>query len=253
MSALTIALMAFVCMFGGVLVGACLRPLLPGHHVSADSRDVVKLGVGVIATQAALVLGLLVSSAKGAFDTMNAEITQAGAKIILLDHVLAGYGSETQDTRQHVQRSLRSTIDNIWPTQRGGASGMRVFESSTAWEEVSATIRALTPQTESQRGLKAQAVQIAGELAQLRWLSLEQSRGALPTIFLIVLIFWFAVLFGTFGVLTPRNATVMTVMLVCALSVAGGVLLVLEMNQPLEGLIKASSAPLEHALDHLGR
>jgi uncharacterized membrane protein (DUF485 family) len=76
-----------MCMFGGVLLGACLRPLLPGHHVSADSRDVVKLGVGVIATQAALVLGLLVSSAKGTFDTMNAEITQGGAKIILLDHV----------------------------------------------------------------------------------------------------------------------------------------------------------------------
>ena len=107
--------------------------------------------------------------------------------------------------------------------------------------------------TACQRVLKAQAVHRAGEVAQLPWLAVEQSRGALPTIFLIVLIFWFAVLFGTFGLLTPRNATVMTVMLVCALSVAGGVLLVLEMNQPLEGLIKASSAPLEHALDHLGR
>jgi len=253
MSALTIAVMAFVCMFGGALLGACLRPLLPGHHVSADSRDVVKLGVGVIATQAALVLGLLVSSAKGSFDTMNAEITQAGAKIILLDHVLAGYGSETHDARQHVQRSLRSTIDNIWPTQRGGASGMRSFESSTTWEEATDTIWALTPQTEAQRVLKAQALQIASELAQLRWLSVEQSRGALPTIFLIVLIFWFAVLFVTFGLLTPRNATVMTVLLVCALAVAGGVLLILEMNRPLEGVMKASSAPLEHARDHLGR
>jgi len=130
---------------------------------------------------------------------------------------------------------------------------MRVFESSTEWEEASATIRELTPQTESQRVLKAQAVQIAGELAQLRWLSLEQSRGAIPTILLIVLIFWFAVLFVTFGLLTPSNVTVITVMLLCALSVAGGVLLVLEMNRPLEGLIKASSAPLENALHHLGR
>src|SRR5215475_1541234 len=153
MSALTMALIAFVCMFGGALLGAFLRPLLPGHHVSADSRDVVKLGAGLIATQAALVLGLLVSSAKGSFDTMNAEITQAGARIILLDHVLAGYGAETHDVRQHLQRSLRSTIETIWPTQRGGASGLQVFESSTAWEEASATIRALTPQTESQRVL----------------------------------------------------------------------------------------------------
>src|SRR5215471_11707312 len=253
MSALTIAVIAFVCMFGGTLLGACLRPLLPRHHVSADSRDVVKLGAGLIATQAALVLGLLVSSAKGSFDTMNAESTQAGARIILLDHVLARYGSETQDARTHLQRSLSTTIENIWPTHRGGESGVRVVESSTEWGEVSATIRALTPQTESQRLLKAQALQIASELAQLRWLSLEQSRGAIPTILLIVLIFWFAVLFGTFGLLTPRNATVMTVLLVCALSVAGGVLLILEMNRPLEGVMKASSAPLENALNHLGR
>ena len=130
---------------------------------------------------------------------------------------------------------------------------MQVFESSTEWEEASETIRDLTPQTKSQHVLKAQAVQIASELAQLRWLSLEQSRGALPTIFLIVLIFWFAVLFVTFGLLTPRNATVMMVLLVCALAVAGGVLLVLEMDQPLEGVMKASSAPLEHARTHLGR
>jgi hypothetical protein len=253
MSALAVALMAFVCMFGGTLLGTCLRPLLPGHHVSADSRDVVKLGVGVIATQAALVLGLLVSSAKGTFDTMNAEITQGSAKIILLDHVLARYGSETHDARQHLQRSLSTAIDSIWPTHRGGASGLRVVESSTEWEDMSDTIRALTPQTEVQRVLKAQAVQLASDLAQLRWLSLEQSHGAFPTIFVIVLIFWFTVLFGTFGVLTPSNATVMTVMLVCALSVAGGVLLVLEMNHPLEGLIKVSSAPLEHARTHLGR
>src|SRR5215471_99789 len=201
MSALTIAVIAFVCMFGGTLLGACLRPLLPRHHVSADSRDVVKLGVGVIATQAALVLGLLVSSAKGSFDTMNAEITQAGTKIILLDHVLARYGSETQDARQHLQRSLSTTIDSIWPKHRGGASGLRIAESSTEWEVVSDTIRELTPQTEAQRVLKAQALQIASELAQLRWLSLEQSRRALPTIFLIVLIFWFTILFGTFGLL----------------------------------------------------
>src|SRR5262249_24964157 len=136
---------------------------------------------------------------------------------------------------------------------RGGESGMRVVESSTEWEEASETIRELTPQTESQRLLKAQAVQIAGELAQLRWLSLEQARGALPTTLLIVLIFWFTVLFMTFCLLTPSNASVITVMVVCALSGAGGVLLVLEMNRPLDWLIKSSSAPLKSALDHLGR
>ncbi len=250
---MTIALIAFACMVGGLLLGAFVRTLLPAHHLSADSRDVVKLGTGLIATQAALVLGLLVSSAKGSFDAMNDGITQAGARVILLDRVLSRYGPETKPAREEMRRSLTAVIEHIWPEDRARPGGMKAVETATGWEIVSDTVRELSPQTEPQRLLKAQALQLIGDLSQLRWQLIEQAHDSLPTVFLVVLVFWFAMLFASFGLLTSPNATVMVFMLVCALSVAGGVLLILEMNSPLDGLIKVSGAPLEKALDHLGR
>ncbi len=92
MSALTISLIAFACIFGGTLLGMFLRTILPGHHVSDESKDAVKLGTGVIATMAALVLALLIASAKGNYDTMSSDLRQASARVILLDRVMAQYG-----------------------------------------------------------------------------------------------------------------------------------------------------------------
>ncbi len=252
MSSLTIALIAFACMSGGTLVGALLRRALPGHHLSADSRDVVKLGAGLMATQAALVLGLLVSSAKGTYDTVNSGLVQGSAKIILLNHVLDRYGPESKDARGHLRDALTSAFEQIWPEKGTGKGGISAVEAATGWETVSDDLRNLAPQTDSQRLLKAQALQIAGELSQLRWVLLEQAHGSIPTAFLVVMIFWFTVLFATFGLLTPSNSTVITVMLVGALSIAGGLFLNLEMSYPLEGFIKVSGAPFQEAIKYLG-
>jgi hypothetical protein len=248
-----IAAIAFACMVGGLLIGVFVRRLLPGHHLSSDSRDVVKLGAGLIATQAALVLGLLVSSAKGSFDAMNAGITQGGARIILLDRVLSQYGPETKPIREALRRNITSVTEQIWPKNNARPGGMKAVEAATGAEDISDKLRELSPQNESQRLLKTQALQLAVDLSQLRWQLIEQAQGSLPTTFLAVLVFWFATLFASFAILTPPNATVIVVMLVCALSVAGGALLILEMNRPLDGLIKVSGAPFEKALDHLGR
>ena len=124
MNSLTIALISAGCIFSGVLLGMFLRRLLPDHHLSNDSKDTVKLAAGMIATLSALILGLLVSSAKGTFDTMNAEITQSAAKIILLDRVLATYGPETGDVREQFRRVVASGIESTWPEKTTGVSGL---------------------------------------------------------------------------------------------------------------------------------
>jgi hypothetical protein len=253
MSSITIASIAFLCMFGGALLGAWFRSLLPGHHLTSDSRDVVKLGAGLIATQAALVLGLLVSSAKTSFDVTSDGLAQSGARLIMLDHVLSRYGPEARDVREQLRHTLITATEQIWPQSRTGAGGGGTLEASTEWAKAGDMLRALTPQDESQRALKQQALQIGDDLVQLRWTLFERAESSLPTTFVVVLIFWFTMLFATFGMLTPRNGTVVAVLLVCALSVAGGVLLILEMSHPLSGLMKVSGAPLLKAISLMGR
>ena len=253
MNSLTIAAISAGCIFGGVLLGIMLHGVLPGHHLSNDSKDTVKLGAGMIATLSALVLGLLVSSAKSTFDTVGSEITQGAAKIILLDRVLASYGSATKDAREQLHRNVVDGIAAFWPEEKTAASGMTTFERTKGMELVQAQLRELKPVDEAQRQLLAQAQQICGELLQFRWLLIEQMQNALPMPFLVMLVFWLTMLHLSFGLFAPRNATVIIVLLVCALSVSGAVFLILEMNHPLSGFIKVSSAPLLKALEHLGQ
>jgi len=96
MSAIAISWIIFACVFGGAMLGMLLRSVVPEHHLSADSKDIVKLGMGLIATMSALVLALLIASAKTSHDTQNGEVIQIAAGFIQLDRVLAHYGPETR-------------------------------------------------------------------------------------------------------------------------------------------------------------
>src|SRR4051812_37428458 len=105
MSALTIGCIVFMLVFGSAMLAMAIQPMLPEHHLSAESKDVVKLGVAVIATMSALVVSLLLASAKGSFDARNREYTQMSANIILLDRLLSHYGPDTKGVRDLLRRS----------------------------------------------------------------------------------------------------------------------------------------------------
>ncbi len=253
MDSLTISLISAGSIFGGVLLGLWLQNLLPGHHLTAESKDTVKLGAGMIATLAALVLGLLVSSAKGTFDTMNAEITQGAAKLIYLDRVLANYGPETKGVRELLRGNTAAGIKLIWPEENPKAAGLAAFERVNGMEVLQLKLHDLTPASDFQRQMLQQAQQICGELRQSRWLLIEQSQSVLPMPFLVMLLFWLTALHMSFGLFAPRNGMVIVVLFICAVSVSGAIFLILEMNHPLTGLIKVSSAPMLKAMEHLGQ
>lgn len=254
MSAVIIGVIAFVCVFGGTVIGLFMRKTLPNHHLTGDSRDAVKMGSGLIATLSALVLGLLVSSAKTSFDDMSTAITQSSAKLIMLDRAMARYGPETQPFRQALRNSVILRIKMVWPEVKSNINVSDTFEKSPAIAEILGDkLRALTPQNDSQRAFQAEAIQLCKELLQTRWLVIEQSQVSLPPIFLVVLLFWLTILFGSIGLLAPPNKTVVAVMVVCALSVAGAIFLIEEMNSPLSGMVKVSSAPLVKAVENMGK
>lgn len=250
MSSITIAAIAFACVFGGSLLGMGLRTLLREHHLSSETKDVVKVGVGLIATMSALVLGLLVASAKSSFDTQKNEVGQIAASVILLDRALAHYGPETKEHRDILRGNVERMLGQMWST--GGAHASEA-QPSTSSEVIFDKIVSLAPKTEAQRGLQAQAVKTAIDIGQVRWLMFAQKTSAVSMPFLVVVLFWLTLTFLSFGLYAPRNGLVFATLLLCALSVAGALFLVLELDRPFDGYIQISSEPLRNALAQLGK
>jgi hypothetical protein len=252
MTSLSIALITLVCLCAGAALGSAVRGRLPDHHLRDDSRDVVKTASGMIATLAALVIGLLVSSSKSSYDQASAGVTQIGAKVILLDRTLERYGPETKAIRGRMHEVVASTVERVWPSERGLNPNLAAVEQTRGMEDVYDRIVRLSPQDEAHNVLRSHAISICGELAQSRWLIVEQAQTTLPAVFLGMLIFWLAMLFASLGLLAPRNATTWCCLFVCAVSMAGAIYLILEMNRPLEGAVQISPAPLRKALAVIG-
>jgi hypothetical protein len=222
--------------------------------VSDDSKGAVMLGTGMIATMAALVLALLIASAKGNYDTMSSELRQASSRVILLDRVMAHYGPETNEARDLLRRSIASTIKRIWPEDNIEQAVAESTEGRVNIETIQDKLRQLSPRNDAQRWLQSRALEISIEIAEGRWLLIEQlGQRTLPMPFFVLMVFWLTIIFASFGLFSPRNATVITVLLICALSAAGSLFLIIELDTPYQGLIKVSSAPLRNALAHLGQ
>jgi hypothetical protein len=248
-----VALIAFGCTLGAALGAIFVRSRLPTHHVEGDSKDLVKLVLGLIATITALVLGLLISSAHSAYDAQEAELQQLGVHLYQIDRILAHFGPDAVKQRDLLHRIVAADIARIWPTE-GGASGMYApFSAQLEAESLFDGIASLTPKTDLQRFGQSRALQLLSSAGETRRLLVEQSSGALSKPFLVVLVWWATVLFFGFGLLARFNLTVVAALFVGALSVAGAIFLILEMNQPYAGWMQVSSAPLRNALMQMGR
>lgn len=228
-----------------------LHSHLPERHLNEDSRRVLNLGAGIIGTMAALVLGLLVASAKGNYDTHNNEVLDVSAKLVLLDRVLAQYGSEALSTREELRDAVALSVDRIWPQDRSGRG--HADTNSRGAEEIFEMIQDLVPTNDAQRTLKTQALSIAMSLGQTRWLLYAQDESSVSKPLIVILVFWLTINFISLGLFAPRNATVIASIFLCALAVSGAIFLILDMYKPFQGLIHISSAPLRNIVDQMGK
>ena len=243
MSSLSISLIVFACVFGAALLGVFVHFRLPEHHLASDTKDVVRLAMGLVATTVALALGLLIGSAKSFFDTQNNEIAQLAANTVLLDRLLAAYGPEASDAR-HALRIVVSNFNHLTLGEGGGAQSSRALAEA---------IQVLSPQTDNQHFVKNQAMGLAIQLAQTRWMMIEQRTVPIPVILLGVLVFWLTALFLSFGMFAKPNATLIAGLLVSAFAVSAAIFLILEMYHPYTGLIQVSSEPIRAAMTQLGQ
>ncbi|MCI0659088.1 MAG: hypothetical protein L0170_18700, partial [Acidobacteria bacterium] len=171
----------FVFVFGGALGGMYLRNALPEHHLTAESRDLIKLGVGLIATMSALILGLLVASAKGSYDTQRSEVLQLSGEVVVLDRVLAHYGTEAKEARDALKTTVGNMIERLWSGNQPPRTGLE----SMAGEILFDKIQELSPASDAQRSLQSQAANMTIKLGQTRWLLVAQSRRSIPVPFLV--------------------------------------------------------------------
>jgi hypothetical protein len=250
---LFIALGVFVCVFASALAGMYLRVLLPEHHLSDESSSAIKLATGLVATIAALVLGLLISSAKNSFDTVSSDLVHNAANIIRLDSVLAQYGPQTKEIRGSLKSNYSSWIALLESSDATRAARLNSPEIIGRMEHLERRIAELQPADDAQRESRARALRICDDVFAARSLALLQRAGSLPLPLLIVLVCWLSIIFGTFGVLAPRNGTIVVAYLLCAFCAAGAIFLILEMDTPLDGIVKVPIEPMRDALVQLDR
>jgi hypothetical protein len=250
MNSTSICAIVFACVFGGAMLGMYMPNVLPEHHLSDRSKDVVKVGMGLVATLSALVLGLLISSAKNSFDAQSTELTQSSAQVVMLDRILAHYGPETQKVREMLRTAVASSLDRMWSKQRTTLT--KLEPPSRGNEQLLDLIQGLAPKDDTQRALKSQALSIAFAVGETRWLQYAQMNNSIPAPILMILVGWLTALFFSFGLFAPRNATVIASLLIAALSVSAAIFLIVELYSPYGGLIEVSSAPLRAALSQLG-
>jgi len=244
--ALLISIITFALVFGGALLGMYFRKALSDDHLREEVRDVIRLSTGLIGTIAALVLGLLIASAKSSYDTKSTQINQITADIIQLDLLLEQYGPDAQNLRITLRNAIPPLIDRIW--NEGDRAKLSPFSATVEAREFVKKVKQLEPNDDPKRGLKVEVLSAAANLAQARLVLFTQAHDAIPTPFLAILIFWLAIIFTSFGLFVQYNRVVIVTFFIGALSVSCSIFLILEMGQPFAGLMQISSEAPRHAL-----
>ncbi len=251
MSPISISVVVFVCVFGGGLLGMFIHSHLPSQHLDSDSKEAVRLGMALVGTTVALVLGLLIASGKGFYDMQSSEVTQLAANVVLLDRVLLHFGPEAKEVRELLRSSVAGTEDAMWARADSEKGRSAPFSANEA--AVLGGIQQLAPHNDNQRFLQSQALSMAINIGQTRSLMFAQKSSSVPMPLLGILVFWLTLLFISFGLFVRSNVVVVVSLSASALAVCAAIFLILEMYQPYGGLIQVSSAPLRAALAQLGQ
>jgi len=251
MNPIAVSLLAFALMLLGILVGSWVHRTLRANHLSSDSKEVIKLSMGVMGTLTALVLGLLVASAHGSYAERQSEVKQLTAYAILLDLLLEQYGSDAESARVSLRHAVPHIADRIWQEGQSANLQSAPFEAVSQGEAFYRELQALQPSNDSQRDMKSRLLQIAIDTAQARLLLFSHLGSSIPVPFLIVLLAWLTILFGGFSTLARPNAAAIVALVICALSVSGAVLLILELDQPFSGFMAIQSDLFRNALPPL--
>jgi len=245
------ALIVFGVQMSGWACGRLLRERLPAEHLESKTRDAVILALGAVATLSALVLSLMISSAKTSFDADRLSVVEIAANILMTDRALAQYGPESKPARDALRELTRLAAAEVStePPAEQHAPGPPLPHLTT----LQGLILALSPADDSQRWAKSRALTLSADLERSRVLMAERSDGSIPLPFLIVLMVWLATLYVAWAIFAPANSTVTLAAFGGALAFAMAIFLILELDRPFHGVVRVSNESLIGTLQLLGR
>lgn len=249
MNALLTALLAGSLMLSGAGVGALLRRKLPDGHLNDHTKDIVRLGTGLVATISALVLGLLINSANANYEAQRSAIRNMAAEIILMDNLLLEYGPEARPVRIKLREAISLLTSEQWRSSPVAEHPGEI--TNPASHEAYRDLYALQPRNDAQRALRNDAVQAGIAIARARYILYEQSKAKLPPLFLGILVTWLVIIFASFSLFSPMNRFSIVALAVIAFSASAALFLILEMSQPFDGLMQISRQSLATALSPL--
>lgn len=241
---------AFVCICGSAAFG--LWFVLPDRHLNSETKEVVRLATGLIGTIAALVLGLLVSSAQSNFDRINDELLQNAAGMLILDRALAEYGPDAKEVRELLKASYAKRVEELFSGKSRQEAKVDGRHAVVREMSLDAKVRMMPAADDYHQDLKSHILDVLSEIEMRRALMHAQGEESVPKELLFMLVTWLAVIFATFGLFAPRNATVWTALMICAVAASAAIFLILELNTPFDGLVTIPSAPIRDTLERLG-
>jgi hypothetical protein len=251
MRSILISSIVFAAVLSGGVAGLALAGLLAGNVVGSDAtKDIIRLATGLLVTMTALVLGMLVSSANSSYQDRKNELAEMASDFVVLDQVLASYGSETQVIRDELRRLAENSLEHIWPRQASRRPQLRPGDRGQA---VYHQLQLLAPKNGAQTAAKTVAISSADSLRRTYFLMcLKSEQNSLSFPLLAVLVSWLVVIFIGFGLLAPRNDTIIATLVVCAVAVSGAIFIIMAMYTPFSGVMRISPSPIHDALNRMG-
>ena len=241
---------AFLASFASILIGAAvgmvLRRALPADLLEGGSKEAIRLGAGFLSTLAALVIGLMIASAKNTYDSQNTNIRQLGTNAVLVDQMLTKYGADAKAARTLLREIIPSATARIWRENVSG-NGSTLVISETA-ERFYNAVEGLKPANAEQTSLKSRIIQLTTDMGRTRLLVFTQGEDAIPLPFFIVLVFWLVAIFASFSLFAEPGPIVIASTLVFALSVSSALFLIVDLSHPFQGLMQISNRHLHMVL-----
>ena len=236
-----------------IIAGAVISRHLPVHHRGSPTREHGVTSVAIVSTIAALVLSLAVNNTNATRIATRQDLTVLSSNIIRVDSLLRRYGGEADPARTILKRYAALKLEDLFPEQPGKSADLLNAGTAVVLDQLQDGLAGLQPGNDTQRWQRSQALELSNQIALAPWAIAERNGAEIPAAGIVIMAFWFAILFGTYGLFMPRNVTAAAISILSALAVACAMLLILDARHPFDGVTHLSSRSLAEAANTVQR